>query len=45
MLKSIRNFCINIKPIMLKLRDGEELTEADKKHIIQFYVEVCNLQD
>jgi hypothetical protein len=30
---------------MLKLRGGEELTEAEKKQIVEFYVEVCNLQD
>lgn len=42
-MEGIKNFCISIKPIMLKVKNGEKLTEDDRYRIVQFYLEVVNI--
>jgi hypothetical protein len=39
----LKNFVINLKPTMLRLKNGEELTTDEKNKIINFYLEVSTL--
>jgi len=42
-VEDIKNFCINIKPVMLKVKNGKKLIESDRNLIVQFYLDVANL--
>jgi len=42
MNEGLKNFIINVKPTMLKLKENKRLTEGDRKSIVQFYLEVIN---
>ena len=37
---SYKNFALNIKPEMLKLKNGEKLSDEGKESIVQYYLEV-----
>ena len=41
-MEDLKNFLINIKPIMLKVKNGEELTDNEREEIVQFYLEVSS---
>lgn len=41
MLAGVKNFVMNIKPIMEKLRDGQAITKEEGKTVTEFYLEVC----
>jgi hypothetical protein len=36
----VRNFIINIRPVMLKLKQGFSLTKEEREQVIQFYIEI-----
>jgi len=38
-MEGLKNFIVGIKPIMLKLKNGEKLAEWETKQIVQFYLE------
>ena len=38
----IRNFIINIQPVMIKVKEGVEISSEERNKIIQFYTEVAN---
>ena len=41
--EGIRNFAVNIKPIMLKIKDGKRrFTAGELQSILQFYLEVVD---
>ena len=42
-LQGIKNFAINIKPIMVKIRNGKKPPTTQELHdILQFYLEVVD---
>ena len=42
-IQGIKNFAVNIKPIMLKIKDGKRrFTAAELQSILQFYLEVAD---
>jgi len=42
----LRNFAINIRPLMDRLKNNEKVTKQDKDTVVQFYLEVlATLQD
>ena len=43
LMDGIKNFCVNIKPVMLKVKNGEKLTNSERDQILQFYLEVVNM--
>ena len=40
--QGLRNFTQNIKPVMLKCKDGKRLTKNEQKQIVEFYLEVVD---
>lgn len=42
-MDSIKNFIVNIKPVMLKVKNDEPLTADERNQIVNFYIEVANL--
>ncbi len=42
-MEGLKNFALNIKPLMFKLRTNEKLTKEEKEKIVQFYLEVINV--
>ena len=40
--QGLKNFCVNIKPIMGKCNAGMKLTKDEQKEIVQFYLEVID---
>lgn len=40
--QGLKNFIVNIKPVMVKCRDGKKLTKDEQKTIVAFYLEVIN---
>lgn len=40
-MENLKNFCANIKPTMLKVKNGEKLSESERNQIVQFYLEVA----
>ena len=38
--RGIKNYLQNIKPTMLKLKDGERLLRSEEQSIVEFYLEV-----
>ena len=40
--QGIKNFAVNIKPIMEKCRHGKKLTKQEQETIVQFYLEVVD---
>jgi transposase-like protein len=42
-MEGLKNFCGNIKETMLKLHRNEDITEEEKKRIVQFYLEVTSV--
>lgn len=41
--KGLRNFVVNIKPIMEKCRDGVKLHKEEQKQIVSFYLETIHV--
>lgn len=39
----MKNQIINTKDVMMKLHLGEELSDAEKKRVVQFYIEMSNI--
>jgi hypothetical protein len=42
-LQGLKNFCANIKPAMLKVKEGKKLTAVEQQKIVQFYLEVVHV--
>ena len=42
-IEGVENFSINIKPVMMKLKNGGKLSSDEKNQIVQFYLAVCNM--
>ncbi len=40
--QGIKNFAVNIKPIMQKCNAGVRITKDEQKQIVQFYLEVVD---
>ena len=41
-LEGIRNFAVNIKPAMLKIKAGKKLSYSELQSVLQFYLEVVD---
>jgi hypothetical protein len=41
-LIALRNFCKNVQPTIIKLKDGAELSDDEKNKIVQFYIETMS---
>lgn len=41
-LEGLKNFAVNIKPTMLKIKEGKKLTQSELQAILQFYLEVMD---
>jgi gluconate kinase len=44
-MKGIINLILNTKPVFLKVKNGEPLTDNDRKQIINFYLEVVSVAE
>lgn len=40
--KGLKNFTVNIKPTMAKIKDGKKLTNSELQSILEFYLEVVD---
>lgn len=40
--QGIKNFAVNIKPTMLKIKENKELTQSELDSVLQFYLEVVD---
>lgn len=40
--EGLKNFAVNIKPIMERIRDKKSLSTSQLQSILQFYIEVVN---
>ncbi len=40
--QGIQNFVVNIRETMLRLKNGEKLTNDEQKAIVEFYLEVAD---
>ena len=38
--EGLKNFCLNISPIMKKLKENQKLTISENQTLVQFYLEV-----
>lgn len=41
-LQGLKNFTANIKPTMLKIKDGKKPIASEMQSILQFYLEVVD---
>ncbi len=41
-LQGIKNFAVNINPIMLRIKHGKKPTAQELQSILQFYLEVLD---
>ena len=41
-IDGLRNFTVNIKPIMTKIKNDERLTLEEAHQVLQFYLEVAD---
>jgi hypothetical protein len=39
--EGLKNFTRNIKPVILKIKDGKKLTQSELNQIKEFYLEVA----
>lgn len=41
-LQGLKNFAVNIKPTMLKIKDGKRIHPDELQNVLQFYLEVLD---